>query len=169
MTDTEEQIADLAAQLNLAPAVVAGVCSELARNPDHAQKLELCATWGIGWPHLNRLEEMRPRNMGAIGKGLAQQAAMLSNRAQSILAKQLNDPATVAMMDPKTSSTIAKQQSDIALSWTKETPANVNVGTVNMFPGGTIQDILALKAMKETEKPALARLLEAGVVIPAET
>lgn len=167
MTDTEEQIADIAAHVGLAPAVVAGVCSELAKNPDHAQKLELCQKWGVGWPELQRLAELRPRDLEALGKGLAQQGLMISSLAQGHLAQKLSDPATVSLMEPKELSTIAKQQSDIALGWAKEAPVQMGGGNT-IIMGGSIQEILALKAMKETEKPALARLIEQGVIIPTE-
>jgi hypothetical protein len=168
MTDAEEQIQDIAEELNLPPAVVMGISCELAKNPDRAQLLELCDKWGIGWPHLTRLEEMRPRNMEAIGKGLAQQAAMLSNKAQEILAKKLNTPAEVANMTPKDAASIAKQMSDVALGWSKEAPVQMGGGNTFNIVGGTIQEILSLKAMKENEKPALARLIEKGVTIPTE-
>lgn len=168
MTDAQEQITDLAAELNLAPAVVTGICSELARNPDHAQQLELCQKWGVGWPELQRLAELRPRDLETLGKGLAQQGIMISSLAQGHLAKKLSDPAAVELMEPKELSTIAKQQSDIALGWAKEAPVSMGGGNTINIVGGSIQDIMNLKAMKESEKPALARLIEQGVQIPSE-
>jgi len=159
MTDKEELIADLAADTGLAPAVVVGVCSELAKNPDRAQMLQLCQTWGVGWPELQRLAEMRPRDLNAIGKGIAQQGFMLCAMAQKGLAQQLSDPARLALMEPKELSTIAKQQNDIGISQIKETPASMMGGgnTINII-GGSIQEIMALKAMRETEAPAAERL-----------
>lgn len=166
MTDAEEQIADLAAQTGLAPAVVVGVCAELAKGADHAQQLELCHKWGVPWPELQRLLDLRPRDLETLGKGLAQQGIMISSLAQGHLSKKLSNPAVVESMASKELSTIAKQQSDIALGWAKEAPVNIGGGNTFNVIGGTIQEIMALKAMKDTEKPALARLIEKGVVIP---
>lgn len=172
MTDAEEQIADLAVQLQLAPAVVAGVCSELARNPDHAQKLELCQKWGLAWPELQRLAEIRPRDLEALGKGLAQQGIMISSLAQGHLAQKLSEPAIVAGMEPKELSTIAKQQSDIALSWAKEAPASMGGGNTFNIAGGSIKEILDLMAQRQSDRPARERVAAAlaikGIEIPSE-
>lgn len=168
MTDTEKQIEDLAAATGLPPATVVGVCSELAKNPDHARKLELCHQWGVGWQEMQRLADMRPRDLNAIGKGIAQQGFMLCALAQAGLAKQLSDPAKVALMEAKELSTIAKQQNDIGISQIKETPASMMGGgnTINIIGGGSIQEILAFKAMKEAEgKQSTVERLAAKIAI----
>lgn len=151
-------IDEAAALTGLPVAVVTGVCAELASKPDHAQLLELCDRWGLGWQELQRLSEMRPRDLNAAGKGIAGQAVMISALAQRALAKKLSTPGVVEGMEPKDLSTIAKQQSDIAMGWTKDAP--VQGGNTYNF---NIGDIAAIRQMRDTQKPARARLVELGV------
>lgn len=155
---------DLAHDLNLPLNVVKGVCAELARNPDHAQQLQLCQAWGIGWPEMQRLAEMRKPDLESIGRGLAVQATMICSMAQNALAVQLSNPAVVHGLQPKELSSIMKQSSDVALGWSKESPANMGGGnTFNIIGSGGLQDIIALKQMQQDKSSAKERLLARGL------
>lgn len=150
----------IAADLSLPLAVVTGVCSEMARNPDHAQQLELCQRWGVGWQELSRLKQLHPQDLSQIGRSIAQQSIMIAAIAQGHLAQKLSNPAIIESLEPKELSTISKQQSDIALGWTKEAPTSIGGGNTINIMGGTIQEILQLKQLKEGEKPATLRVAE---------